>query len=225
MRNQIKIIIAEDVDVIRNNYVEILSKDDELEVVGASSTGAGAIKLFKDVGADIILMDIEMETSNAGVMAAQEIFQLSNDVKIIFLTIREDEKTIISAMTTGAVDYMIKSDDGEKIISHIKKAHNDRVEFEREIQCVLHDECIRLAENNENLINFSKKLMLLTPSEREIIKLLLGNNKVKEIARARCVEPVTIKTQIWQMLRKFNVKRTKEIVAQIRELKMEKLFL
>ncbi len=225
MSKKIKVIIAEDIDIIRENYKEMLSCDDEIEIVAAAPTGRKAIEAFKKHGADIILMDIEMETPTAGIVSASEIFKLSDEVKIIFLSVREDEKTIISSMATGAVDYMVKSDDAQRIISHIKNAYNDKVEMDAKIQNYMRNEFLRLSQNSSNIISYTKKIASLTQSEREIIKLLLQNKKINEIAKIRCVEPVTIKTQTSNLLKKFGVKRTKEIVRQIEELNLTELFI
>ncbi len=223
---KIKVIIAEDSDIIRENYIEILSKEEEIEVIGTSATGTGAVQLFLDgLVADIVLMDVEMETQTAGIVSAKEIFALNEDVKIIFLSVHEDERTIVSSMATGAVDYMVKNDDAEKIISHIKRAYQDKVELEMKIQKYMRNEFLRLSQTNHDMIKFTKKVSGLTPSEREIIKHLLGGLKIKDIAEIRCVESVTIKTQIGQLLKKFEVKRTKEIVKQINELQLNELFL
>ena len=63
-----------------------------------------------------------------------------------------------------------------------------------------------------------------TPAEHELVKLLLQDKKVAEIARLRCVEVVTIKTQIKGLLGKFGCSRTKEIVKMIRQMNLEHLF-
>ncbi len=64
----------------------------------------------------------------------------------------------------------------------------------------------------------------LTSAERDLVRLLLQDNKVNDIARIRCVEVVTVKTQIKGLLHKFGCSRTKEIVSMIRDLKIEHLF-
>lgn len=224
MEDKIRVIIAEDIDIIRENYIEELAGYDELEIVGSASSGAGIVEVFKNVSANIVLMDVEMETQTAGIDAAREICELDPDVKVIFLSVREDDSTIISSLATGAVDYMVKSDDIEKIADHIKKAYHDKVEMELAIQRCMRDEFMRLSKSNHEMILFTKKLATLTLAEREIISCLLSNYKMKDIAEKRCVELVTIKTQVGQLLRKFDVSRTKEIVKQIREMKLEELF-
>ncbi len=224
MDSKIKILIAEDIDVIRDNYVDMLSLDKQLEVIGTSNTGSGVVKLFKKKRADVILMDIEMETPTAGIISATEILDLEPDVKIIFLSVHEDDNTIVSSMATGAVDYMVKSDNAQSIISHIKKAYMDKVEMEAKIQSCMRNEFLRLSKSNSDIIKFTKKISSLTHSEREIISLLLKGLKINEIAKIRCVEAVTIKTQIGHLLKKFGVKRSKEIVEQINNLNLAELF-
>ncbi len=225
MDNKIKILIAEDIDIIRENYVDMLSQDEQLKIIGTSSTGSGVVQLFKKKQADVVLMDIEMETPTAGIDSAKEILALGTDVKIIFLSVHEDDKTIVSSMATGAVDYMVKSDNASGIISHIKKAYLDKVEMEAKIQNCMRNEFLRLSKSNSDIIKITKKISSLTHSEREIISLLLKGLKISEIAKIRCVETVTIKTQIGHLLKKFDVNRSKEIIKQINDLNLSELFL
>ncbi|MFI3168034.1 MAG: response regulator transcription factor [Bacillota bacterium] len=225
MENKIRVIIAEDMDIIRENYIEELQKDSMIEIVGASASGSGAVELFKQHGADIVLMDVEMESQTAGIVSASKICEMSADVKVIFLSVREDDQTIIASLSTGAVDYLVKTNDYEKIIAHIKKAYFDKVEMELGIQRCMRDEFWRLTKSNHEILLFTKKIATLTQAEREIIGCLLENMKLKDIAKSRFVELVTIKTQIGQLLRKFGATRSKEIVSKIRELKIEELFI
>ena len=74
------------------------------------------------------------------------------------------------------------------------------------------------------MLFFINNISKLTGTEREMIKLLLQGRKVNEIAKIRCVETSTIKTQIKGLLRKFGCSRTKEIVQIIHELNIEHLF-
>ena len=85
-------------------------------------------------------------------------------------------------------------------------------------------EYARLQKSERSLLYFINNISRLTAAERELIKLLLQGHKVSEIARIRCVEVSTVKTQIKGLLRKFGCSRTKEIVKTIRELGVEHLF-
>lgn len=82
----------------------------------------------------------------------------------------------------------------------------------------------RLQRSEQSLLFFINNVSQLTAAERELVRLLLEDKKVKEIAQIRCVEVITVKTQIKSLLRKFGCSRTKEIVTLIRALNLSHLF-
>ena len=92
------------------------------------------------------------------------------------------------------------------------------------IQGTLMREYSRLQRSERSLLFFIHNVSRLTAAERELVRLLLDGKKVKEIAQIRCVELITVKTQIKGLLRKFGCSRTKEIVTMIRELNLSHLF-
>ncbi|MDD3671346.1 MAG: response regulator transcription factor [Sphaerochaetaceae bacterium] len=221
----ITVLVAEDLDILRENLVEMLNHEVDIEVLGAAASGKEIVELAKEYEPEIILMDVEMETKDAGIVAANTIFAEHPDVKIIFLTMHEDDYTVIEAMSTGAVDYIFKTADCTNAITHIRQAHRNRIELEAAIQRIMHGEYVRMLKSKQDYMQFMRKIMLLTPSETEIIRLLLKKRKVADIAAARFVEPVTIKKQIGQLLKKLDAKRTREVVSIIEELHIESLFL
>ena len=92
------------------------------------------------------------------------------------------------------------------------------------VQHTVLKEYSRLRRSEKSLLFFINNVSQLTPAERSLVRYLLDGMKVKDIANARCVEVVTVKTQIKGLLRKFGCTRTKEIVEMIRELNVEHLF-
>ena len=190
----------------------------------AAETGVQAVELAEKEATDIILMDIEMETINAGILAAEKIRDKNSEQKIIFMTAHETNEMIITAMGTGAVDYLVKGEDSEEILSHIRNAFAGRATMNSRIQETIMREYSRLQRSERSLLFFIHNVSQLTAAERELVKLLLEGMKVKEIAQVRCVEMITVKTQIKSLLRKFGCSRTKEIVSMIRDLNLSHLF-
>jgi len=86
-------------------------------------------------------------------------------------------------------------------------------------------EFARLQKSERSLLFFINNISNLTPTEREVIKLLLQGYKVSQIAGIRGVEPSTVKTQVKGLLKKFGCSRTKEIIQMIHDLKIDHLFL
>lgn len=220
----IKVAIVEDFELIREDLKELIDSQEDMQVVWAAETGVQAVELAEKEATDIILMDIEMETINAGILAAEKISDKNSEQKIIFMTAHETNEMIITAMGTGAVDYLVKGEDSEEILSHIRNAFAGRATMNSRIQETIMREYSRLQRSERSLLFFIHNVSQLTAAERELVKLLLEGMKVKEIAQVRCVEMITVKTQIKSLLRKFGCSRTKEIVSMIRDLNLSHLF-
>ena len=220
----IKVAIVEDFELIREDLKELIDSQEDMQVVWAAETGVQAVELAEKEATDIILMDIEMETINAGILAAEKIRDKDSEQKIIFMTAHETNEMIITAMGTGAVDYLVKGEDSEEILSHIRNAFAGRATMNSRIQETIMREYSRLQRSERSLLFFIHNVSQLTAAERELVKLLLEGMKVKEIAQVRCVEMITVKTQIKSLLRKFGCSRTKEIVSMIRDLNLSHLF-
>lgn len=224
MKPKIRILIAEDFPIIRSNFIQMVNQCDDMEVVGTAATGKEIVELARTVPADIILMDMEMEKINSGVEAAELIAKEDIDIDVIFLTIHETDDFIFSALSCGAVDYIVKTEPNDIILEHIRNAYNGAPSLAPQIQNRVRTEFSRLKRSEQSLLYFVNNITSLTPAEKDLIHLLLENKKVSEIAQIRSVEVVTVKTQIQGLLRKFQCKRTKDIVQMLRELGLEKLF-
>ncbi len=220
----ITVLIAEDFPVLREDMKEQLEQSGDIRVIGCAASGREIEELAMVQDADVILMDIEMETVNAGILAAEHIRDKRPEQKIIYLTAHETEQIIITAMGTGAVDYIVKGGDVETVIRHIRAAQEGHPIMEARIQETVMNEYKRLQRSEQSLLFFINNVSQLTAAERELVRLLLEDKKVKEIAQIRCVEVITVKTQIKSLLRKFGCSRSKEIVNLIRALNLSHLF-
>ncbi len=219
-----KILIADDFQLLREDLTELINNQRDMEVVGCAASGKEIVSLAKTVEYDLILMDIEMETMNAGIVATEEIRDENPEAEVIFLTAHETQEMIVTAMGAGALDYLVKGCEDEEILYHIRCALKGNPVMSTKIHDTVMQEYARLQKSERSLLFFINNISKLTSTEREMIKFLLQGYKVHEIAEARCVEVSTIKTQIKGLLRKFGCSRTKEIVQIIKELNIEHLF-
>ena len=219
-----RILVAEDFDLIREDLCDIISAQDDMRVVGQASSGAEVVTLADTTGCDLILMDIEMETTTAGIKAAERILEKHPGMMIIFLTAHETENMILTSMGAGAVDYIVKGCPDEELLLHIRSAAAGRPMIDAKIQNTILKEYSRLRSSERSLLFFINSVSKLTSAERNLVRLLLDGKKVREIAEIRCVEQTTVKTQIKGLLRKFGCARSKDIVERIRELGVAHLF-
>lgn len=220
----IKIMIADDFQLLLEDLSELINAEPDMEVVATANSGKEIIGKAECIEYDLILMDVEMEDATAGIRATEIIRDNKSDAKIIFLTAHETEDIILTAMGTGAVDYIVKGMSGEDILLHIRHAQMGRSLMERKVQDLLLQEYKRLQQSEKGLLFFIHNISNLTRVERELIRYLLQNMKVKEIAKKRDVEVVTVKSQISSLLKKLGITRTKEIIRIINELKLNHLF-
>ena len=220
----IRIIIAEDFDLLREDLRDTLNAQEDMQVVGESATGAGLVKLAAETDFDVALVDIEMESVTAGVHAAEEILRRKPEAIVIFLTAHETENMILMSMGAGAVDYLVKGCPEEEILRHVRAAWEGEPLRDARIQSTVLKEYSRLRRSEKSLLFFIHNVSQLTPAERALVRHLLEGRKAREIAQIRCVELVTVKTQIKGLLRKFGCSRSREIVEMIRELRVEHLF-
>ena len=220
----IRILVAEDFDLLREDLCDTISREPDMEVTESAASGRDIEALALEAPADIILMDIEMETAAAGIKAAKHILEKRPDLKILFLTAHETDSMILTSMEAGAVDYIVKGCSDEELLLHIRNAYAGNPMLESKIQRLLLQEYSRLRSSERSLLFFINTVSQLTAAERALVRLLLDGKKIKEIAAIRCVEVVTVKTQVKSLLRKFGCARTKEIVNVIRELNVAHLF-
>ena len=220
----IRILIADDFALLREDVRETINRQEDMQVVGEAASGAELTALAERVPFDLALVDVEMETTTAGVRATEQILQRKPDALILFLTAHETESMILTSMGAGAVDYIVKGCTEEELLRHIRAAYEGEPLLDARIQHTVLKEYSRLRRSERSLLFFINSVSKLTPTERALVRCLLDGFKVREIAEMRCVEVVTVKTQIKGLLRKFGCTRSKEIVEMIRELGVEHLF-
>lgn len=190
MTDKIRILIADDFPLLREDMAEIINKQPDMEVIGEAATGREIIELADKIEFDLILMDIEMEQMNAGILAAEEIRDKKPDANVIFLTAHETKDIIVTAMGAGALDYLVKGCAQEEILYHIRSAMEGHPVMQSRIHETVMQEYVRLQKSERSLLFFINNISKLTSTEREMIKLLLDGHKVNEIAEIRCVEKV-----------------------------------
>ena len=220
----IRVMIAEDFALLREDLAELIDAQEDMEVVGQAATGREAVELAKNTAFDVFLMDIEMERLTAGIEATEQILEEDPEAKVIFLTAHETDEMVLTSMGAGARDYVVKGGEDEVLLSHIRAVHRGTPMMDARIQQIMLKEYSRLRRSEQSLLFFIEKVSHLTPTERALVRYLLDGYKAREIAEARCVEIVTVKTQTKELLRKFNCKRTREIVEIVHQLGLERLF-
>lgn len=211
MINPIKVIIAEDIAPIRKRYVKILGSHPEIQVLADVDNGVDACKKASELKPDVILMDIEMECKDAGIRATGEILSENPEIKIIILTVYEEDELIFSAFRLGACDYILKNASEEEILQGVIGAHHNSSPIRPEIADKIRNEFQRVKTYESSFLFMLNLLSTLTPRELDTLYLLSNGYSKKDVCELRCVEMSTVKSQVHNILKKFN----KKIIADV----------
>lgn len=220
----IRVLLADDYDVIRSYIKSALEKDGDITVTAECSTGEEAVSVYESGKFDVVLMDIEMTDRDDGIRAADTILRRDDSIALLYLTSHDSDETIVRAMSNGAKDYVVKGCEDEVLRKKVRKARNGESQLDSAVQQVLMNEYKRLRKSEKSLLYFIQNLGNLTPAEKELISCFMEGLKVREIAERRFVETTTVKSQIRTLLQKFGVSRSTEVVKMVKDLGVEYLF-
>ena len=214
---KIKVLLADDDESIRKWYAYVFSSAEDIELLPMAKNGYEAVSLAAIHHPDVIILDIEMEIRDSGLMAGRQILSMQPDAKIIILTVYDDDATIFRAYEMGVTDYLFKDAPAEKVITAVRDAYADTTPIRQEIAKRMRTEFKRLKENEDRLVDFLRMIRQLSNSECEILLLLADGLSRQEICDRRCIEMSTLKTHIRTILRKMSVRNTKDLISLINQ--------
>ncbi|MGN1400046.1 MAG: response regulator transcription factor [Bacillus sp. (in: firmicutes)] len=193
----IKIVIAEDQQMLLGAFGSLLALEDDMSVVGKASNGEEAVALVKKYQPDICLMDIEMP-GMTGLEAAEKL--KGQDCKVMILTTFARTGYFQRALQAGVSGYLLKDSPSEELAGSIRSVHAGRRVYAPE----LIDGAF--AEANP-----------LTDREREVLGLVADGKNTKEIAEELSIKTGTVRNYISAIFVKLDVKNRIEAIAQSKE--------
>ena len=202
----VRILIADDHELIRRGLRTALEAHEGWTVCGEAINGREAVRIANDTRPDIVIMDITMPELN-GLDATRRICRDLPSARVLILTMHDSEQLIHEVLSAGAKGYVLKSDAG----SSIPKA----------IGCLLQGQTFFTTAAEELLLKSSPAFTpgreattpeTLTPREREIIQLIAEGNSNKAVAAALGISIKTADTHRTNLMRKLGIHSVSEIV-------------
>ncbi len=219
----IRILLADDSTEIRSYFRSVLNREPDFEVIGEVSSGEECVECAREKRPDIILMDIQMETETAGIDAAKVIHDSLPECKIIMLTIHSDDEMLFQAYSSGALDFIVKTDSIAKIIASIQSVNRNQMQLRSDVAAKIVTEFQRIKNEKASLLYTLNILSKMTNSEFEVLCCIYNGDTYKEVAKTRFVSEVTIKSQVNSILRKFGMKRMKDVIATLNQVDFAQL--
>ena len=220
---QIRIMMADDSPEIRSYFANFISHEADMELVGTASSGAEAVQMARELQPDIILMDIQMETRVAGISASKQILEAFPSIKIIILTILEDDDLLFQAYCAGVIDYIIKTDSVSQILSSIRNAYMNQMILRPRYAEKIIQELKRVREEQNGLLYGLNILTMLSNSEFEVLKCLYQGMNARQISESRYVSQGTVKSQIHSILKKFSMNSVSEVVRHLKAIRFDRI--
>ena len=214
-QKKIKVMIVDDMVPLCRKYQTVLSQSEELEVVAIAHDGYQAIMKSAVLRPDVILMDIEMESKYTGIEATRQILQEFPKMKIVILTVYEEDEMIYAAFQAGACDYVLKNASAAAMIHCVKDAYYEKSVIRPQVAKKLRTEFKRIKNNEDSLIYTIYLVQLLTDTEKDILLSLHEGKSQKEICRERFIEPATMKTHVRNICKKMKCRSMEDVLRQI----------
>ncbi len=204
---KITIAIADDHKLFRSGIAAFLKNIDEVELIYEAEDGKELVDKVKMQQPEIILMDLNMPVMN-GTEAIRKIKDLYPDVKIIALTMYDNEKMITNVLEIGASGYLLKDVEPEELKNAIFSTHETGYYFNDFVNSTLLKQLLR----NKKLDPKFKKSFELSDREIEVLKLICKELTNAEIAELLSLSPRTVDGHRQRLLEKTGAKNTAGLV-------------
>lgn len=201
----IKVLIADDIMILRQGLKAVLEQDEGIEVVALAENGKEAFEKCKVYKPDVVLMDMRMPDYD-GAYGIRAIKEQCSQIRVLVLTTFDDEETIKKALSSGADGYILKEMEDEKVIASVKSVYAGMSIFGDNVYQVMrnHMEQAKGADLEKELPNVSKPAF--TGREQDILKLVAQGYDNREIAAELFLAEGTVRNQISRLLEKLSLK-------------------
>ncbi|WP_233531614.1 response regulator transcription factor [Paenibacillus alkalitolerans] len=206
-RERIKVLLVEDDPDWLRGLKAYLDAQPDLRVAASASTPEDARRAAEEHDPDVVLMDIMLAESPAGIDLTAELTSALG-AKVIMLTSLEDKETIFDAFRAGAIDYHIKSN-FESIPDAVRAAHRNRAAISADAAEQMRAEFRRL-KKLERDVQVKELRDRITPTELEVLKMIHDGHTQPEIANRFVVSLRTIKIHVGHIIKKLGAGSSKE---------------
>jgi two-component system response regulator NreC len=204
---QIRILLADDHNVMRKGLRLLLESHADFSVVGEAADGRQAVAKAEETKPDVAVLDIAMPNLS-GIEAAQRIIAQSPHTAVVVLSMHSDEGYVLRALKAGAKGYLLKDSAEGDLIAAIQAVCEGKTFFSPEISRMLVEDYVREIRSR----GVEDSYELLTSREREILQLIAEGKSNKEVAASLNLSLYTVETHRRNLQDKLNLHSFAELI-------------
>jgi two-component system response regulator DegU len=228
---KVKLILADDHQLFREGLKRIINMEDDMEVIGEAGDGIQVIELCNQLHSevDVVLMDINMPIEN-GVVATERLKLIFPDIKVIILSIHDDESYVFETLRKGATGYLLKDMEAEALLNAIRSVVAGYAYIHPKVTGKLINQLRRMTYLDdkghlgpgqgirENGLKFNHApTSPLTKREAEVLRLMSEGKSNKLIGEYLFISEKTVKNHVSSILQKMEVDdRTQAVIIAIK---------
>lgn len=212
--DQINITLADDHKLIRAGYRSILEEIVDIDLIGEASNGQEAIELVEELKPDVVVLDITMPVKS-GLEAAREIRSSYPEVKILMLSMHQEEAYIKQSIENGADGYLVKDTDSEIFIEAIRTLHSGGTYYGETSSRVLVDSYINQIKKEGGDSEEPEKEVKLSKRETEVLGLVTKGLSSPEIAEQLFLSKRTVENHRANIMSKYGVHSVVELMSKL----------
>ena len=205
-KSHYRILLADDHALIRHGIRNLISNNPALEVIGEVGDGEELLEFLQTNVPDLLILDISMPKLT-GIEAVSKVKKLYPTIKILMLTMHKNKQYFYHAMSAGADGYLMKEDSDEELLLAIKRIQDGKSYLSPFLSQDFADDVISAYRNNR-----SSPFETLTKREREVLNLVVEGHTSKVMAEMLHLSPRTIDHHRANLLRKFDMKNSVDLV-------------
>jgi len=205
------VLIADDHPLFRDGLRALLTSAPGVELVGEATTGEEAVSLAAELQPDVVVMDVQMP-GIGGIEATRRIIRDGPNIRILVVTMFEDDGTVFQAMRAGARGYVLKGANYAEMLRAIRAVGTGEAIFSPKI-------AVRLMDYFSSIrpTTLPQAFPELSDREREILDLIAQGHKNTDIARLLFLSPKTVRNHVSNVLHKLQVTDRTEAIIRARE--------
>jgi len=207
MTNRYRVVLADDHVLVRQGLKRILEENPALEVKGEVGDGLELLSLLNREKTDLVILDVSMPNLR-GIEAIPEMRRMQPHVRVLILTMHNEEEYLYQAISAGADGYLLKEDAEKELFFAIETIQGGKVYISPNLAERSMQNWVRIRRGEDS----TAESVTLTVRQREILKLIAEGKSNKEIGDLLCISVRTVERHRANMMSRLKIRKTAELV-------------